>query len=490
MPSSPIDVLARRLEHVTVADPLTDLLHLPALAEVLDAVPDPRSRRGRRYRLGPLLALSLLAVLGGATSLVKITRFIAGYDPDLRARAGLLGTPRLAASTLGRLLAHLDGDAFDTATCGYLASLAAGVPLATTSPPSHRAELTGLAVDGKTLRGSRTPDSTTAHLLSATRHDTQHTHARQIVTAGGHYLFIVKANQPTLLNRLKTLPWRNAILNDRTDESGHGRREIRRMKICTVRPSLPFPQTAQAIQVKRRRTGKTSIRPWVTLPTVFQDGSGTATHVPLWDRKVAAGTGSILKRDNALTVRCDSKKFGPGAPLPNTPPEKVVNYKGACIFPKAARVYTMSMSHVRMGEVAKHVNTAFTTPDLTIPTRTNPSKVFPGNWNAQPGSPQRVRLERLYKGAKAPDGRTWYSKNVAEKDRVCEDDFPNAAAQGKECDEFPFAVTYEGAGKGDGNYSILALDSSHNSSKGWHRAVFFARYRVGGGNPFWVSVQP
>ncbi|MEV4361331.1 hypothetical protein [Nonomuraea sp. NPDC049625] len=32
-----------------------------------------------------------------------------------------------------------------------------------------------------------------------------------------------------------------AILNDRTDETGHGRREIRRMKICTARPHLPFP---------------------------------------------------------------------------------------------------------------------------------------------------------------------------------------------------------------------------------------------------------
>ncbi|MEV4020658.1 transposase family protein [Nonomuraea angiospora] len=85
MPSSPIDVLARHLEHVTVGDPLTDLPDLPALAEVLNAVPDPRSRRGRRYRLGPLLALSLLAVLGGAASLAKITRFIAGYDPDLPA---------------------------------------------------------------------------------------------------------------------------------------------------------------------------------------------------------------------------------------------------------------------------------------------------------------------------------------------------------------------------------------------------------------------
>ncbi|MCA2187213.1 transposase family protein [Nonomuraea cavernae] len=114
MPSSPIDVLSRHLEHVTVADLPAEPLDLPTLAELLDTLPDPRSRRGRRYRLGPLLALSLLAVLGGATSLAKIARFIAGYDPDLRARAGLHGTIRLAASTLGRLFARLDGDAFDT----------------------------------------------------------------------------------------------------------------------------------------------------------------------------------------------------------------------------------------------------------------------------------------------------------------------------------------------------------------------------------------
>ncbi|MEV6151846.1 ISAs1 family transposase [Nonomuraea sp. NPDC052129] len=315
MPSSPIDVLARHLEHVSLTDPLTDLLDLPALAEVLDTVPDPRSRRGRRYRLGPLLALSLLAVLGGATSLAKITRVIAGYDPHLRARSGLPGTAKLAASTLGRLPPRLDGDAFDTATCGYLASLAAR------GPPSDRTPLISLALDGKTLRGSRTPD-TTVHLLAATRHDTQtvvaqrqveahsneipaftpllsgldlthtvitadalhtqHEHARHIIAAGGHHLFIVKGNQPTLHRRLKALPWREAILNDRTDETGHGRREIRRMKICTVRPGLPFPHAAQAIQVKRRRTdhrtGKTTI---VTIYAVTSLPPGRITHAQL-----------------------------------------------------------------------------------------------------------------------------------------------------------------------------------------------------------------
>ncbi|GAA3468695.1 ISAs1 family transposase [Nonomuraea roseola] len=216
----------------------------------------------------------------------------------------------------------MDGDAFDTATCTYLAALADCAPPAITDcRPSARTELAGVAVDGKTLRGSRTSEGVT-HLLAAARHDTQivvaqrqveaksneipaftpllsgmnlssvvvtadalhtqHPHARQIVEAKGHYLFIVKGNQPTLLSRLKALPRRQTILNDRTDEQGHGRREIRRMKICTVRPGLPFPHAAQAIQVKRRRTdhrtGKTTI---VTIYAVTSLPPGRITHAQL-----------------------------------------------------------------------------------------------------------------------------------------------------------------------------------------------------------------
>ncbi|MCT9010984.1 transposase [Streptomyces rhizosphaerihabitans] len=36
--------------------------------------------------------------------------------------------------------------------------------------------------------------------------------------------------------------------------AGHGRREIRRLKVCTVRPGLLFPHAVQAMQIKRRRT--------------------------------------------------------------------------------------------------------------------------------------------------------------------------------------------------------------------------------------------
>ncbi|MEU9832584.1 ISAs1 family transposase [Streptosporangium sp. NPDC048047] len=164
-------------------------------------------------------------------------------------------------------------------------------------PARRPTPLIGLAIDGKALRGSRTADGTMIHLLAAVRHDTHtvlaqrqiavksneigaftpllsglelshavitadalHTqieHARQIIAAGGHYIFLVKGNQPTLhRRRLKALPWRAAFLNHRTDERGHSRREIRRMKICTARPGLPFPHAAHTIQVKCRRTNR------------------------------------------------------------------------------------------------------------------------------------------------------------------------------------------------------------------------------------------
>ncbi|WP_181009442.1 transposase family protein [Streptomyces sp. SM11] len=68
----------------------------------MDRLPDPRRVRGRRYRLGSLLALCLLAVLGGATTLAGIARFTADAAPEVRMRIGLRTLPR--ATTLGRLL--------------------------------------------------------------------------------------------------------------------------------------------------------------------------------------------------------------------------------------------------------------------------------------------------------------------------------------------------------------------------------------------------
>ncbi|WP_169806485.1 transposase family protein, partial [Actinomadura latina] len=144
MPSSPIDALVRHCEGVVLPCPATDLPGLPALVQVLDRIPDPRHRRGRRYRLGPVLALCLVAVLSGATSLAKIGRIAAELDARVLADLGLPAA-RPVVTTLGRLLARLDGDAFDKAIGAYLSALAHDPDAGSQARPQ------AVSVDGKTL---------------------------------------------------------------------------------------------------------------------------------------------------------------------------------------------------------------------------------------------------------------------------------------------------------------------------------------------------
>ncbi len=81
---------------------------------------------------------------------------------------------------------------------------------------------------------------------------TQRAHADWLVTAKhAHYLLIVKGNQPTLLARLKRLPWHRVPVPGRTRDRGHGRVERRTLKVVTVK-GFGFPHAAQVIQVTRR----------------------------------------------------------------------------------------------------------------------------------------------------------------------------------------------------------------------------------------------
>ncbi|MGW2520674.1 hypothetical protein ACWC09_27370 [Streptomyces sp. NPDC001617] len=72
MPSSLIGVLQRHCADTDSTCP--EPSQLTCLADVLGRIPDPRRVRGRRYRLGSLLALCMIADLGGATSLAAIAR--------------------------------------------------------------------------------------------------------------------------------------------------------------------------------------------------------------------------------------------------------------------------------------------------------------------------------------------------------------------------------------------------------------------------------
>lgn len=275
---------------------------VPGLLERLAEVPDPRDSRGVRHRLAVVLALTACAVLAGATSLLAVSEWIADAPAHVLERVGAHPDPLLprrvlpAETTVRRLLARIDGDALDRTVGRWLADRRPK----TTGTAGPR----GLAVDGKSLRGAAKAKGRKIHLLAALEHttglvlaqldigektneitcfkplldtvadlagtvvtsDAMHTqreHADYLLDRGAHYIVIVKGNQKKLRRQLKSLPWKDIPLQGRTRGIGHGRSEIRRIKVATVN-SLLFPGARQAVQIKRRRTdrktGKTTVK--------------------------------------------------------------------------------------------------------------------------------------------------------------------------------------------------------------------------------------
>ena len=103
--------------------------------------------------------------------------------------------------------------------------------------------------------------------------------SRYLHGRGGHYLLTVKANQPTLLRRLRALPWSQIEVANRQQARGHGRVETRAITVVSLTrcPDLGgefFPHAAQAIKLVRRGR-RLSSRKWTTV-TVYAITSLTA----------------------------------------------------------------------------------------------------------------------------------------------------------------------------------------------------------------------
>jgi predicted transposase YbfD/YdcC len=273
----------------------------PGLLERLAMIPDPRDRRGRRHPLASVLAVSAAAVAAGARSVTAIAEWAADAPWPVLAALGVRYDPLTrrcqvpGEATIRRVLARVDGDAVDATVGAWLADRLRPPP-----PPCRV-----IAVDGKTLRGSA-HHGHQVHLLAALDHHdgavlaqrqvdgapgevpafqpllagldlagvvvtadalhTQRDHAGFLVDRGADYLLVVKANQPTLHAQLVGLPWRQIPVMDRTRDHGHGRVEVRSLKVAAV-AGLCFPHAAQAIQVIRRVRAPGSRR-WRTV-TVY-----------------------------------------------------------------------------------------------------------------------------------------------------------------------------------------------------------------------------
>src|SRR5512144_2048982 len=124
----------------------------------LSAVLAHRRPQGRGYGLEHILLFSILAVLSNATSYRQIERFIQARLPRLKALCGLRWKRAPAHTAIRYALQGLNPADLETAFRHHAATLAG-------QPPAG----TGVAVDGKTLRGSvdRFADQRAIQLLSA-----------------------------------------------------------------------------------------------------------------------------------------------------------------------------------------------------------------------------------------------------------------------------------------------------------------------------------
>lgn len=291
----------------------------------LEQVPDRRARRGRRHPLLVVLVLTACATLVvGNDSVTAIQQWAARTSQHVLQRLGARRDPLLdrfvvpSERTFRRVLADLDADALDLATCGYAMDIVRGTALTPVLPrtpgpadreqrraAAHAADdpppaglLPGAAVDGKALRGARTatgrvflvaaiahrsgiilgqrqvPDkggeTTVVHDLLAPLDvagmvltlDALHTTKKtaRLITGRlhAHYILILKGNQPLTRHAAQALlAGTDADFAEQTaisDGRGHGRTERRTLRTAPTDDTL-FPGARQVFRLRRDTGG-------------------------------------------------------------------------------------------------------------------------------------------------------------------------------------------------------------------------------------------
>jgi predicted transposase YbfD/YdcC len=280
MPASPSSLISA-LSCAPAGALLDNAAGLPA---ALAHLPDPRARRGVRHRLPVVVSAAVCAVVAGYRSYTAIAEWVDDAPATTALTLGIDPNRRPSETMIRRLLQALDPDLLTAAIGDWLTART------TTAPAGRRA----IAVDGKTLRGSRTADTTARHVMTACDQDTgvvlagtdvdgktneitrfgplldqigdlrdtvitvdalhcQRDHVAYLAERGADWILTVKANQPSLHQQLAALPWRAVPDATRDTGRGHGRREIRTLKILTVSTGIGFPHASQALQIRRRR---------------------------------------------------------------------------------------------------------------------------------------------------------------------------------------------------------------------------------------------
>jgi predicted transposase YbfD/YdcC len=372
---------------------------LQALAHHLDAVPDLRAARGRRYPLSVLLTLAVLAKLAGYNNPRAIAEWAALRQAELTTFFTLARPTMPHPTTWSRVLGQaLDPRDLEAALHAFFQAHAT---LAACSEPAVQ-----LTLDGKTLRGTIPAGATQGvHLLAVYLPGcglaltqvavagkaneltvaptiltglplagvivtgdalfTQRKLSAQIREQGGHYVWTVKKNQRQLYEdiaiafaplradeRAADYDYRTA----RTLSKGHGRLAARTIRVSSMLAGYTdWPDAAQVFEIttvvhERGRT-TTTVRYGITSLAAAQAGPGDLVRLVRahWGQEA----GLHYRRDVTLREDRGQIRMG-GAPQVNAALNNaVVSLAG---LPQAANLAALQRAFAYRFDKALHTN--------------------------------------------------------------------------------------------------------------------------------------
>lgn len=267
------------------------------LLDYLSQLTDPRKKRGIRHSQSSILAVSICACIGGARSYQAIAEWAADLSQQ---QLKLFGCREKEVDgktvyeppsepTIRRMLKAVDPEEVD-----YLIGNWAYDQYIDKTDENEQ-EYTGISIDGKTLKGSKTKSQKGVHLLSALVHNekvvigqkevdgksneimffrslienidlegkvvtadamhAQRGHAEYLVEEkSAHYIFQIKGNQQSVLETIKDIDESEFNEEFTTKEKGHGRIEIRTIQVTDKVDKINFPYARQAFKIKRVTT--------------------------------------------------------------------------------------------------------------------------------------------------------------------------------------------------------------------------------------------
>jgi predicted transposase YbfD/YdcC len=283
------------------------------LVAKLSGIADPRGVRGQRYAWVYLLVVIVVALLAGERSVRGMAQWAQQQRWELLAALQPKWGQIPSAATLHRVLQRIDIARLEAVVAEFVGTIDTDDAVTGSVLSKTGERLRGQAVDGKTVKGA-SGHGETVHLVSVVRHesgavlaqdkvavkldergvartllaalplaqtvttmDALHTQvklAQQLLDGKGHYLMVVKGNQPTLAAEIalafQELPPANQPIARfwgyqayQYREKGHGRLERRTLEsITALNDFLVWPAVAQVLRrtcwTKDCTTGKTT----------------------------------------------------------------------------------------------------------------------------------------------------------------------------------------------------------------------------------------